>query len=279
MNKVGILYSRIRQEEKLILQEAEKKGIELVKVNSRDLIMNGSNHYGFDVLIDREISHTRATYALQLFESVGIKTINNYKIASICGDKVTTSALLQQNGVPTLDIKVAFTKESALEAVESMGYPVVLKPVVGSWGRLLARINDRDSAEAILEHKEYLPSTQSSIFYLQEYIDKPGRDIRAFHIDGETVGAIYRSSDHWITNTARGGRADLCPLTNEILDICDQTAAAIGNGILAIDLIETPNGLMVNEVNNTAEFRNSIDVFGVNIPALILDYALKLGTT
>ena len=123
-------------------------------------------------MIDRERSHTRATYALQLFESVGIKTINNYKIASICGDKVTTSALLQQNGVPTLDIKVAFTKESALEAVESMGYPVVLKPVVGSWGRLLARINDRDSAEAILEHKEYLPSTQSSIYYLQELINR-----------------------------------------------------------------------------------------------------------
>ena len=122
----------------------------------------------------------------------------------------------------------------------------MLKPVVGSWGRLLARINDRDAAEAVLEHKETLGSYQHSIFYIQEYIAKPGRDIRAFVVgDGvvgeETICAIYRASAHWITNTARGGQASNCPVTPELDALCRRAAAAVGGGVLAIDVLEDPD--------------------------------------
>ncbi|HDY76119.1 MAG TPA: lysine biosynthesis protein LysX [Candidatus Marinimicrobia bacterium] len=276
MNKVGILFSRMRKEEKLIFEEAQKMGVDLIRVDSRNLIMNGENHYDFNILLDREISHTRSLYTLQMLESVGVKTVNSHRVATICGDKVSTTVALNQAGVPTLQVKVAFSRESALEAIETMGYPVVLKPVIGSWGRLLAKINDRDSAEAILEHKAYLPSGYHSVFYIQEYVEKPGRDIRAFCIDGKTVCAIYRSSDHWITNTARGARAENCPLTPELINLCEQTVQAIGGGILAVDIMETKDGLVINEVNHKMEFRNSIDISGVNIPALILEYTLKM---
>jgi [lysine-biosynthesis-protein LysW]--L-2-aminoadipate ligase len=165
-------------------------------------------------------------------------------------------------------------------AIEELGYPVVLKPVVGSWGRLLARINDRDAAEAVLEHKETLGSYQHSIFYIQEYVAKPGRDIRAFVVGDEVVGAIYRESPHWITNTARGGAASNCPLTPQIEGLCHQAAQAVGGGVLALDLLEDPQrGLLVNEVNHTMEFRNSIAPTGVDIPARVADYVLRQAHT
>jgi [lysine-biosynthesis-protein LysW]--L-2-aminoadipate ligase len=170
---------------------------------------------------------------------------------------------------------VAFTSESALQAIEELGYPVVLKPVVGSWGRLLARINDRDAAEAVLEHKETLGSYQHSIFYIQEYIAKPGRDIRAFVVGDHTICAIYRASGHWITNTAKGGQASNCPVTPKLDALCHRAAQAVGGGVLAIDVLEDPDrGFLVNEVNHTMEFRNSIHTTGVDIPAVVARYVV-----
>lgn len=158
-----------------------------------------------------------------------------------------------------------------------MGYPVVLKPAIGSWGRLMARVNDRDSAEAILEHKDTLGGIQHSLFYIQEYIEKPGRDIRAFVVGGETICAIERHSDHWITNTSRGGNAGTYPVTAELDNLCRRTSEAIGGGIQAVDVFESDRGLLVNEVNYTMEFRNSIEPTGVNIPEKIIDYVLEIG--
>jgi [lysine-biosynthesis-protein LysW]--L-2-aminoadipate ligase len=196
-------------------------------------------------------------------------------VANTCGDKLLTSSALNRARVPNPRTMLAFTPESALEAMEELGYPVVLKPAVGSWGRLLARINDRDAAEAILEHKVTLGSFHHGAFYIQEYVNKPGRDIRSFVVGDETICAIYRTSPHWITNTARGGQATNCPVTPELDEISRRAAAAVGGGVVAIDLFETEEGLVVNEVNYTMEFRNSIDTTGVNIPGRVADYVIN----
>ncbi|MBA4385663.1 MAG: lysine biosynthesis protein LysX, partial [Anaerolinea sp.] len=201
--------------------------------------------------------------------------VNDPLVAERCGDKYVTSQLLVNDGIPTPRVLMAFSEESALAACDAMGYPCVLKPVVGSWGRLLAKVENRASAEAIIEHKAVLGGVNHSIFYIQEYINKPGRDIRAFVVGEEPIAAIYRTSPNWITNTARGGVATNCPLTDEIKDLCCRTAHAMGGGLLAIDLFESPSGMSVNEVNHTMEFRNSITTTGVNIPALMVDYVIN----
>ena len=274
--RLGILFSRIRVEEKLLIEEATKRGMEVVKVDSRQLTMGLNGSYEFDVLLERDVSHSRTIYALNLFQNSGIKTVNSYEVALVCGDKVATTKALEDAGIPSPEVRVAFTRETALQAIEEIGYPVVLKPVVGSWGRLLAKINDRDAAEALLEHKEHLGSYYHSVFYLQKFIEKPGRDIRAFVVGDETICAIYRASEHWITNTARGGGASNCPVTTELDDLCLRSAAAVGGGVLAIDLMETADGLLVNEVNYTVEFRNSVDPTKVNIPSRIIDYVISV---
>lgn len=158
-----------------------------------------------------------------------------------------------------------------------MGYPVVLKPVVGSWGRLLSKVNDRDAAEALLEHKETLGSYQHGIFYIQEYIAKPGRDIRAFVVGDQTITAIYRTSPHWITNTARGGKGEACPVTPDLANVCAAAARAVGGGVLAIDVLEDPQrGYLVNEVNHSMEFHTTVPTTGVDIPGMLLDYVVDV---
>ncbi len=273
--RMGMLFSRIRVEEKLLVEAAERRGIELQMVDSRDVVFDLDSRFNYDVLLERDVSHSRALYALNLFENSGVKTVNTYRVALVCGDKVATSKALRDAGVPTPDVKVAFTPESALEAIEALGYPVVLKPVTGSWGRLMAKLNDRDAAEAVLEHKDHLGSYYHKIFYVQRFLNKPGRDIRAFVIGDEVICAIYRTSGHWITNTARGATASNCPLTPELRRVCLDAARAVGGGVLAVDLIETDDGLTVHEVNYTVEFRNSIHTTGVNIPEKIIDYAIE----
>jgi [lysine-biosynthesis-protein LysW]--L-2-aminoadipate ligase len=193
-----------------------------------------------------------------------------------CGDKIRTSLSLEQHNIPTLKTVLALSVESALEAIETMGYPVVVKPPIGSWGRLLAKINDRDGAEAILEHKSTLGSYQHELFYIQEYIEKPGRDIRVVVVGAEPIAAMYRTSEHWITNAARGGAPTACPITDEIRAIIAKIVTAFGEGLLGIDLFETNDGLKVVEVNAGVEFKAISRISTINIPEKIVDYAISL---
>jgi [lysine-biosynthesis-protein LysW]--L-2-aminoadipate ligase len=277
--KVGMLCSRIRVEEKLLISEMKKRGLEFDVVDDRKIILEiQRNGWDYDVILERCINHARALYALRIFDDWGIPTVNTYEVANICGNKLLTTSALVRHKIPTPRTRVAFTPASALQAVDEMGYPVVLKPGVGSWGRLLSKVNDREAAEAILEHKQVLGSYHHSIYYIQEYVEKHGRDIRAFVVGDETICAIYRTSSHWITNTARGGKATNCPVTPELDDLCVAAARAVGGGVVALDLFEDDErGLLVNEINYTMEFRNSIDTTGVDIPARVIDYVVAVG--
>jgi [lysine-biosynthesis-protein LysW]---L-2-aminoadipate ligase len=274
--RVGFLHSLIRKDEKLLLEAFKSMpNVDLVMIDDRKLTFDLRTPPDVDVILERSINHSRAMHALHLYEALGIKCVNSYDVARVCGDKLLTSVALDAHGVGQPEVRVAFTEESALKAIEELGYPVVLKPAVGSWGRLLSKINDRDAAESILEHKSVLGSYHHSIFYIQKFVDKhAGRDIRSFVVGDDCIAAIYRSSEHWITNTARGAVASGCTITPEIADISLAAAKAVGGGVVAIDLFETPDGLQVNEVNYTMEFKNSIDTTGVNIPQHIAAYAV-----
>jgi [lysine-biosynthesis-protein LysW]--L-2-aminoadipate ligase len=278
--RIGVLFSRVRVEEKWIIAAMERRGVDYERLDDRRLFFDLDNPdpwRQFDAILERSISYTSGLYALRILNSWGIPTVNTAAVAEACGDKLTTSSALERAGVPQPRNLIAFTPESALEAIETLGYPVVLKPVVGSWGRLLAKVNDRDAAEAVLEHKAILGSVQHSVFYIQEFIQKPGRDIRAFVVGDQTITAIYRKSPHWITNTARGGEGEICPVTPELEEICSKATHAVGGGVLAVDIIEHPErGFLVNEINHTMEFHTTQPLTGVDIGGIITDYVIDV---
>jgi [lysine-biosynthesis-protein LysW]--L-2-aminoadipate ligase len=279
--KIGILLSRVRVEEKWLFEACDKRGLKYARLDDREIAFDLQHPEAwrqYDVVLERSISFARGLYALTVLNSWGIPTVNRASVAALCGDKLATSAALEAAGVPQPNVRVAFTPEAALRAMEEMGYPVVLKPVVGSWGRLVTKINDRDAAEAVLEHREVLGSYYHQIYYLQEYIRKPGRDIRAYVVGDETIAASYRSSNHWITNTARGAAGSNCPVTPDLSAVCVAAAKAVGSGVLAIDVLEDPDrGYLVNEVNHTMEFHSSAPATGVDIPGKVIEYVAAEG--
>jgi [lysine-biosynthesis-protein LysW]--L-2-aminoadipate ligase len=273
MIRIGFLYTRLRAEEKYLLEELEKQpDVQVVRLNDGDMFFDINQlPEQVDVLFERSISYSRGLYISRIFEAQGVPVVNPSVVAERCGDKYVTSQILVKSGIPTPRVLMAFDEESALRAIEAMGYPCVLKPVVGSWGRLLAKVENRHMAESLIEHKATL-GVNHQVFYIQEYINKPDRDIRAFVVGDEAICAIYRSSENWITNTARGGVATHCPVTDEMAELCQRAAQAVGGGLLALDLFETEKGLTVNEINHTMEFRNSITTTGVNIPQKMIEY-------
>jgi [lysine-biosynthesis-protein LysW]--L-2-aminoadipate ligase len=289
---VGVIVTHIRPEEKLLIGAFQAHGIEPDVMLDRDLnldITAGSEQaapsglpwHEYDVIMERSVSTSRGLYLLALLDTWGVNAINRYQTAATCADKFRTTIALSAAGIPQPRVRVAFDADSAMQAIADLGYPAVLKPVTGSWGRLLARVNDRDAAEAVIEHRQTLGDYNHHVYYVQEYITKPGRDIRAFVVGDRTICAIYRDSAHWITNTARGGKASNCPVTPELDSLCQRAAAAVGGGMLAIDVLEDPErGLLVNEVNHTMEFRNSSAPTGVDIAAEVVRYALaSVGVT
>lgn len=276
MADFAIIYDRIRPDEKMLFDAMDELGISYEKVYAPQLKLTFGQKLPFKVALERCISQSRGHAITRALEGMNVKVVNPSHVIELCGDKLATNAALALAGVPTPKTGVAFDTDAALELIEEFGYPVVMKPPVGSWGRLLSKINDRDAAEAILEHKEVLGGYQHHVYYIQELIAKPERDIRAFVIDNECIGAIYRSSEHWVTNTARGAKASKCDLTPEIAELAVAAARAVRGEIVAIDLLEDPKrGLLVNEINHTMEFKNSVTTTGVNIPRKMVEYAMR----
>lgn len=292
--KIGVLYSRVRYEEKLIIEALRQRGLEHELIDDREIVFNltpsshngrsgdasrdlSPDHIAVDIVLDRAMEFSRGLYALQILSSWKIPTVNPARVVAVCGDKLLTTAVLAGAKIPSPETKIAFTPEAALEAIESLGYPVVIKPVIGSWGRLVAKINDREAAEALLEHKSILGHFLHEIFYVQEYISKPGRDIRAIVIGGEIAVAIYRSSEHWVTNTARGAKATPCPVDAALEQVVLDAAEAVGGGILAVDVIEdSTRGYLVNEINPTPEFRGAETATHADLPNKIIDHVLRV---
>ncbi|MEM1448542.1 MAG: lysine biosynthesis protein LysX [Planctomycetota bacterium] len=274
---LAFVTSRVRVEEKLLLAALEARGAAVERVDDARLRLDLTSREPapWTAVWNRSLAFGRTLYATRALEARGALCVNSGDVVATSGDKALTSAALASHGVPTLRTTVAFTPESALEACEEYGYPCVLKPVVGSWGRLVARLDTPAAAEAVLEDRAVLGSWQHSVFYVQEYAEKPGRDARAFVVGDECIAAIWRHSEHWITNTARGGRVERCDHEGEVGRLAVDAARAVGGGLVAVDLLETPDGLAVVEVNHSGEFRNSIEPTGVDIPGAMSDWVLR----
>ncbi len=285
--RVGIIISHVRPEEKLLISAFQARGVEPDVISDREINLeitagpeqlapSGVPWNAYDVIMERSVSTSRGLYMLAILGSWGVNAINRYETASVCADKFLTTIALAKAGVPQPTARTAFDPDTTMKAIEDLGYPAVLKPVTGSWGRLLAKVKDADAAESIIEHRQTLGDYQHHVYYVQQYVNKPGRDIRAFVVGDRTICAIYRDSEHWITNTARGGKASNCPVTPELNALCVKAAHAVGGGIVAVDVFEDPErGLSVNEINHTMEFRNSSAPTGVDIAAEVVSYALS----
>ena len=276
---VTILYDTIRWEEKALLDAGKKNNINIQMVNCKKLALDlEKKPEDFGVVIQRCVSYYRNLHSTAALEGLGVKVINCLNTGVFAGNKLFTHMLLKKFGVPTPNATVAFSKEAALQALETQGFPKVIKPTVGSWGRLISKLNDKDSSEGIIESRENMYPIYH-IHYLEEFVKRPPRDIRAIMVGDKIVAAIYRISGNgnWKTNMALGGVAEPCEVTSEMEEMCIKAKTAVQGDIVGVDLMESDEkGLVVHEVNNTTEYKNTVRVCKVDIPSLMLDYALKI---
>lgn len=278
--KIGLLITYLRDEEKLILAAARQRGLDIATILDRSLALDASKPdaasagIDVDVVLDRCVAHLPAGYALKMFERWGVPAINPAAATAICDDKALTTIALERAKVPTPKTLLAFSIEAAIDACEQIGYPAVLKPVTGSWGRLLAKVNGPEQARTILEQKKEMGSIHHSIFYIQEFLEKPDRDIRAFVVGDEVIAASYRTTDHWITNTARGAKSSPCPVTPHMEELALRATHAVGARWAGVDLIETQDGFTCVEVNTGGEFHGLMRTTDVDIAGKIVDEVL-----
>lgn len=273
-----LLYDNIRWEEKAIYESARKRGIDITNVDCKDLILElDGPSYSNKTIIQRCVSYFKSLHSTAALEGLGASVINPLNTSIVCGNKLFTHMKLKNAGIKTPKVITTFSYEAALSALDIFGYPTIIKPTIGSWGRLIALLKDKDAAKAVIEDRQHMfPLYQ--IYYFEEFVDRPPRDIRAIVIGDTVVAAIYRYSENseWKTNMALGGRAESCPITKELEDICIKSTQAVDGKIVGVDLMESSrDGLLVHEVNNTTEFKNTVRVTGIPIQDLIVDYSLQ----
>ena len=279
-SSLTLLYDTIRWEEKAIYEAARKKGIEIKKIDCKDIVLDLNTlscEYTNQTIIQRCVSYFKNLHSTAALEGLGANVINPLNTAVTCGNKLFTHMLLQKKGIRTPKVITAFSPNSALSALENFGYPAIIKPTIGSWGRLIALLRDKDAAKAVFEDREHMFPLYH-VYYLEEFVSRPPRDIRAIVVGDVVVAAIYRysESDEWKTNMALGGRAENCPVTDELEEICIKSSQAVGGKIVGVDLMESSKeGLLVHEVNNTTEFKNTVKITEINIQDMIVDYSLK----
>jgi [lysine-biosynthesis-protein LysW]---L-2-aminoadipate ligase len=280
LGPVAVVASRLRIEEKRLLEELDRRGVPSVVLDPRRAVFRGdAGPPPYRGAVAREISHTRNLYAARLLEHTGVRVVNDSRVLALCGDKLLTTLALQEAGLPVPPYLATLVPEAALPALDELGWPAVVKPLTGSWGRLAAKLDGPLAAEAVLEHRAALPDPHQRITFVQRYIDKPGRDIKSYVMGGEVVGAIYKVSDQWRTNTARGGRAEPCPVDDDLAKLLSRAAAVIGDGVLGIDVLEDRDGRRyVNEVNDAPEFHGAIEVLPLDLVGRYVDHVLdRLG--
>lgn len=274
---IAVVASRIRREERLILESFEKRGLRCEHVDPRKLkVLLTDGQPPYRAALMREVSHSRAASVAATLEALGVPTYNKPAVLETCGDKLRTALAFHTAGLRMPQAAVAWGTDSALDALPKLGYPVVIKPVTGSWGHLTARVQNEEQGRTILEHRAALPNPQQHVFYLQEHIDKPGRDIKVYVAGDRVISAIYKNAvDDWRTNTAIGGAATPCPITPELTELAVAAAHAVGGGFLGVDLlIDQQEQLYANEVNHTPEFHGAIDATGMDIAGSIVDWAV-----
>lgn len=283
MVEVSIICDKVRFEEKTLYEKTQSKGIESKIVDAKTLAVGTySKTKDFllgDIILQRSVSYYRGLYLTACLEFLGFKVINRFEVGQTCGNKLITSIKLAENKIPSPKTQFAFSAEAGLESIKKTGFPLVLKPIVGSWGRGIYPLRDLETASMIIEMREEDDSPLSRIYYIQEMVDRPPRDIRCIVIGDQAVTAIYRysSQSEWRTNVARGGKVELARITKEMEDLALRAAKAVGGGILGVDMMEDKNrGLVVHEVNNTVEFRGAASVSKADIPNEMIDYAVKL---
>jgi len=281
LQKICIVFDRLRTEEKLLQTKASEMGYETSMVDAKitrfDTNSTRNEHDFGDVVLERCISYYRGLNFTACLEFLDVPVINSFAVSNTCGNKMITSMLLKKNNIPTPKTYFSFSSESAMEHFEKVGYPLVIKPIIGSWGRSVIPIKDKDTADAIIENREVTDGPQDRIYYLQEMIDRPPRDIRVITVGDQPIAAMYRkSSGGFKTNIALGAEPEICKITNEVEELCAKTSKVVGGGILGIDLMEDKNrGLVVHEVNNTVEFKGLVKVAQKDIPKEMIDFAIN----
>jgi [lysine-biosynthesis-protein LysW]--L-2-aminoadipate ligase len=278
---LSILYDRLRWEEKALAEEANKMelNVDLVDAKTCPLELVGNNisktPFG-DVVLERCMSHMRGLYYAAILEKEKV-VINSFNVLTITSNKLLTTLALDKAKIPTPRTAAAFSQESALELADRMGYPLVIKPVVGSWGKMIACLRDKREAQALFETREMLHEPLQQIYYLQEYVQRPPRDIRAIVIGDNLLISIFRyqPDDDWRTNVARGGYSELASLDKDQKELILKAAEAVGGGVLGVDAMESERGLLIHEINGSVEFKGASSVSTVNIPKAIAEYALE----
>jgi [lysine-biosynthesis-protein LysW]--L-2-aminoadipate ligase len=281
MSKIRIVYDRVRSEEKMLQEKAIELGHDIKMIDAKlTQISTESKKTDFnfgDVVLERCVSYFRGLHFTACLEFLDVPVINKFEVANNCGNKMITSLLLKKHNVPTPKTYFSFSSEAALENLERVGYPIVIKPIVGSWGRGVIPLKDRETADAIIEVRELSDRPLDRIYYLQEMVKRPPRDIRVIVVGDQVISAMYRTSSRsFKTNIALGAEPILCEITKELEDVCMKASKAVGGGILGVDIMEDEKrGLVVHEVNNTVEFKGLAKVSKKNIPKEMIDFAIR----
>lgn len=288
MTRLCIVFDRLRAEEKMLKAEAESLGCQVSMLDAKTARLDtgtSPNSLG-DVVLERCVSYFRGLHVTAALESMGnIPVVNAYEVAAVCGNKMMMTLRLKKAGVSTPRTHFAFSAESAEETLKEAGYPLVIKPVVGSWGRGVIPIRDRETLWAVLEARAVTDGPFDRIFYLQEIMqgnsggrESAGgsRDIRVVTIGGEPVAAMYRKSGGGFrANLALGGDPELCRITPQMAELATAASDAVGGGILGVDMMEdSRDGLVVHEVNNTVEFKGISKVSERNIPRTMVQFVM-----
>jgi [lysine-biosynthesis-protein LysW]---L-2-aminoadipate ligase len=267
----------VRQEEKQLAAALRERGCAVTVAKMADLagVLNGTGTRP-DIALVRNLAHHEAVEATRRLAAYGVPTVNSPDAVELCGDKGQQALLFGRLEIPHPTSYLAYDLAQVAELVGELG-SAVIKPVSASWGRGLARITDAATLECWSAGRESVDAAGKHFPVLvQEYIAKPGYDLRVVVVGDEPVVSIQRVSADWRTNTHLGATIRRTELTVPVRRLVSAVLDHLGPGFYGVDVVvEAGTGRhFVLEVNANPEFARSAPVHGVDIAGLLADHVL-----
>jgi [lysine-biosynthesis-protein LysW]--L-2-aminoadipate ligase len=269
----------LRPDEKLLLHALRARGVRVRPVLQEDLAELAAGRTALPRLsMIRNLSHREAVGVARRLETLGTRTLNQSGAIELCNDKGLQALLFARHDIPHPVTRHAYSYSHVREAATELGWPAVLKPVSGSWGRGVTKLVDEECVEAWVGGRE---STDAGgkLFpvLIQEYVDKPGYDLRVVVVGRTPIVAIRRASADWRTNTHLGAEVERVEMTAEIGTLCARLAGVLGDGFYGVDLLEDRHDgeLKVLEVNANPEFARSAAIHGVDVAGHLAAYVVE----
>ncbi|MEM1758609.1 MAG: RimK family alpha-L-glutamate ligase [Acidilobaceae archaeon] len=266
----------VRVEEELLIRAFSMRGLRPTIIYSNTLYSIPEDRLSSSVVLVRNISAANSIYVAAITEASNGVAINPLRALIVGHDKILTYSTLVRNKIKIPQSIIALENSRLEDYVDDISYPIIDKPPIGSWGRLVSLVKTPTAFKEVIKHRSILANPQLRVHIIQKPANL-GSDIRCLVVGDSIAACMIRKGQlgEWRSNAALGGSVIPYKPSLEVEEAALKSATLVGAEIAGVDILHDDGDYYVNEVNVVPEFKALMKATSIDISEVIASYILN----